>query len=345
MNSLGLRFAINHLSGKLSILFAAFSRGTRSISSYRAVSLAIAAVLSLTSSQLFASPTHSPDTITLASWNIEHLAERNNQGCKPRTEQDYAALRGFAKGLQADVVALQEVESKAAVHRVFPEKEWNVVISSRPSSKSYICRGSERKSTQQKVAVAIRKGVKYRHQTRNDLADLSVGNPGLRYGVVVDLLDTKPATRVLAVHLKSGCFTNNYHSPNPNKSYQVKSCAMLEKQVPILTDWIRQQWKQANQAVVLLGDFNHQLANQGNTLWTNLLQLQRDGMTLTNAMANTRGCHPKYPKPIDHILMGPKAYEHYVNNSITVHYFGTPATMTSETMLSDHCPISIKLRK
>ena len=29
-------------------------------------------------------------TITLASWNMEHLAERNDSGCRPRSDADYA---------------------------------------------------------------------------------------------------------------------------------------------------------------------------------------------------------------------------------------------------------------
>ncbi|MBU2417982.1 MAG: endonuclease/exonuclease/phosphatase, partial [Alphaproteobacteria bacterium] len=33
--------------------------------------------------------------IKLASWNMEHLAERNNSGCRPRTDADYAAMRAY----------------------------------------------------------------------------------------------------------------------------------------------------------------------------------------------------------------------------------------------------------
>ena len=57
-------------------------------------------------------------TLTLASWNMEHLAERNDSGCRPRTDADYAAMRAYADALAADVIALQEVESKAAAERV-----------------------------------------------------------------------------------------------------------------------------------------------------------------------------------------------------------------------------------
>lgn len=306
-----------------------------------AVTLSMLAML--TPGQALAAPTSSAKTLTLTTWNIEHLAEKNNTGCKPRTDSDYAALRRFAKGLNADVVALQEVESKAAVHRVFPRAQWNVIISSRPNSKSYVCRGSKRKSTQQKVAIAVRKGVRYR--SAPSLSKLGLRNPGLRHGVTVDLLDTRPKTRVLALHLKSGCFTNDYHSPNQNKPYQIKSCKTLKRQVPILLNWAKTQLKQSNTAVVMMGDFNHQLANAGNVLWTELLAIAPNGRSFINAMANKRACHPRYPKPIDHILMGPQAYKDYVPNSVTVHYFGSPTTMTKQNMLSDHCPVSVKLRK
>jgi hypothetical protein len=58
--------------------------------------------------------------IRLATWNLEHLAERDGAGCRPRIEADYAMLRAHAERLEADVVAFQEVESAAAARRVFP---------------------------------------------------------------------------------------------------------------------------------------------------------------------------------------------------------------------------------
>ena len=64
-------------------------------------------------------------TLTLASWNMEHLAERNGTGCRPRTDADYAAMRTYAEALQADVIAFQEVESRAAAQRVFDPARWD----------------------------------------------------------------------------------------------------------------------------------------------------------------------------------------------------------------------------
>lgn len=85
------------------------------------------------------------------TWNMEHLAENVGEGCVSREERDYEQMRIFAQGLEADVVALQEVESVKAVARVFPQKEWNIIVSDRPASRAYDCRGNEQKSTQQRV--------------------------------------------------------------------------------------------------------------------------------------------------------------------------------------------------
>ena len=78
-------------------------------------------------------PTREADSLKIASWNMEHLAERDGEGCSPRTEADYARLRDHAAALNADVIAFQEVQNKAAAERVFDPALYDVVMSSRPT--------------------------------------------------------------------------------------------------------------------------------------------------------------------------------------------------------------------
>ena len=59
--------------------------------------------------------------LRIVAWNIEHLAEHEGEGCG-RNASDYDALREFAATMNADVVALQEVENIAAIARVFPPR-------------------------------------------------------------------------------------------------------------------------------------------------------------------------------------------------------------------------------
>jgi endonuclease/exonuclease/phosphatase family metal-dependent hydrolase len=115
--------------------------------------------------------------LKIVSWNLEHLAERNGQGCCPRTDVDYAELRRHADALAADVIALQEVESKVAAEQVFDPAGYDVVMSARPQSRrGGTCYGKPGQSIgHQAVGFAIRKGVSW---TRNDdLSALTLGSP------------------------------------------------------------------------------------------------------------------------------------------------------------------------
>src|SRR5829696_8340305 len=149
-------------------------------------------------------------TLRLATWNLEHLAAANGEGCRPRTEADYATLRAHADRLGADVIAFQEVENAAAAARVFPADRWTVVMSHRPDRvRDSFCRGEAGpRIRMQDVGFAIRKGLSFRRN--RDLSELGLGNPDLRWGVDITLRLPKPI-RLLAVHLKSGCNIN--HDP------------------------------------------------------------------------------------------------------------------------------------
>lgn len=274
--------------------------------------------------------------VHFVAWNMEHLAENVGEGCLPREEADYAQMREFAQTMKADVVALQEVESAKAVARVFPEEDWNIIISNRPASRSYDCRGNGQKSTQQRVGLAVRKGVKY--VAEESFEELALDREGLRYGVVAKIIRGKDTVEVMSVHLKSGCFVEDYSASDR------RACETFEKQVPVLDAWMEERLK-AGKPFVVLGDFNHRIANPENRFWQELTELDGQPVVLGNSMKDLKGCHPRYPEPIDHILMGAGAEKMQVQGSETVHYFpGKSGEMTQDDMLSDHCPIGVTLK-
>lgn len=274
--------------------------------------------------------------IRFTSWNIEHLAEENGAGCVPRHDSDYVKLQEFAVGLKADVVALQEVENIAAVARVFPEDNWDIILSKRPVSRTYSCRGSGFESTQQRVAIAIRKGLTY--EDLGSFEELGLKREGLRYGVQIRILGEIDTVDVMAVHLKSGCFVDDFSSSDRS------ACEVLEQQVPVLDHWIEAHVLN-EQKFVVLGDFNHRLANKENKMWQILSEIQGVPLEISNSMQNLTGCHPRYPAPIDHILMGPEVSRLKVAGSEVVHYFPKKSEeMVEDDMLSDHCPISVVLK-
>lgn len=274
--------------------------------------------------------------VHFVTWNMEHLAENVGEGCVSREERDYEQMRIFAQGLEADVVALQEVESVKAVARVFPQKEWNIIVSDRPASRTYDCRGNGQKSTQQRVGLAIRKDVKY--QEVGGFKELALDREGLRYGLVVKIIRGKDTLEVMSVHMKSGCFVEDYGASDRS------ACETFEKQVPILDDWMEERLK-AGKPFVVLGDFNHRIANAENKLWKDLTHMDGKPVVIVNSMKELKGCHPRYPDPIDHILMGAGAEQWQVQGSETVYYFpGKVDAMTEEEMLSDHCPVGVTLK-
>ena len=183
-------------------------------------------------------------------------------------------MRRYAEGLEADIVALQEVHSVAALEQVFDNTKWQFILSDRQDSPAYECRGSNHTSTQQKTAFAIRKGLKV--NAHQDLASLALQRVGLRHGLEVNVATPLGDISLLNVHLKSGCFVANYsQSDKP-------ACDLIGAQLPVLKAWLQQQ---QNQPAIVLGDFNHRLAANDNRFWSEL----SEGIQSYNVTATMKG--------------------------------------------------------
>lgn len=66
--------------------------------------------------------------LQVVTWNVEHLAYPIDTGCKPRTPEEITQLQAYANSLNADIVALQEVDSLEAVSLLFPSEQWQIVM-------------------------------------------------------------------------------------------------------------------------------------------------------------------------------------------------------------------------
>lgn len=268
------------------------------------------------------------DGFKVVTWNTEHFAYPSNAGCKPRTSEDIAAIKAYIAGLDASVIALQEVASREALRLVFPERDWALVLSARADSPAYECRESGFTSTQQKVAFAIKKGISILQVQQN--AQLGLQKTGLRFGLAVTVDTPLGPTDILNVHLKSGCFVDDYATSDK------AACQTLAQQVPLLEEWLA-----AHQTLgglyMVLGDFNHRLASENNYLAS---RLTSDEYGIDIATQTLRGCHPRYPEPIDHILLG-GMQSTLIAASAHVHRY---KNMDEEAMLSDHCAVSLFLK-
>lgn len=273
-----------------------------------------------------ASPVTIKAPLRIATWNVEHLAHPITEGCKPRSMSEIQALRDYTNRLKADVVALQEVASVKAVEMLFPADKWKIVFSTRPDSEPYVCRESGFRSSQQKLAFALKKTVPL--LSVEPQAQFSLDVPGLRQGLAISIGTPEGPLNLLNLHLKSGCYVDDY---NRDES---EACQDLARQAPVLRDWIKRQ-DAKRQPFMILGDLNHRISAPYNRLARVIADTPH---TLTVHSQNMLGCHAWYPAPIDHIVSAglpvqavSDAQSHYFNN------------MQVEKMLSDHCAVSVDL--
>jgi endonuclease/exonuclease/phosphatase family metal-dependent hydrolase len=291
-------------------------------------------VFALLSGCVGVTPPSPPDagSLMVASWNLEHLAERDGQGCRPRTEVDYARLRRHADALGADVIAFQEVENRAAAERVFDPARYDVVLSSRPpSERGGACRGAPGQTIQnQAVGFAVRKGLRW---SRNpDVSALALGNPDLRWGVDITIGERRPL-RLLAVHLKSGC--------NSGRAASDADCPILFDQLPVLERWTEARAAQG-QAFVVLGDWNRRLAARHDAFLADLNDGDPEGSTLTLTSGDRpAACKARYREFIDFIATGGAATARVLPGSFEEYRYGGAEEADHP---SDHCPIAVRIR-
>jgi endonuclease/exonuclease/phosphatase family metal-dependent hydrolase len=265
--------------------------------------------------------------IKVATWNIEHLAYPSDTGCKPRDSAEIVALREYAKSLDASIIALQEVASVDALRLIFPDDEWQFIFSGRADSQTYECRENGFTSSQQKVAFVLRNSIEVLNTSQFE--QLALDLPGLRFGVAIKVKTSLGNIELLNVHLKSGCFVDNYSSSDSS------ACQIFSRQVPVLELWLRQH-VDAGHPYIVLGDFNHRLSESSNHLGFNLQTLDPSLQLVTQSLA---GCHPRYLVPIDHIWVGGLPTDD-IEKSATMHFYGD---MHEDAMLSDHCAVSVVL--
>ena len=274
-------------------------------------------------------PDVSTQPLKIASWNIEHLAAEDGMGCRPRTEADYVTLRGYVERLDADVIAFAEVENAKAAARVFTPDKYTVVMSARPGGVRHgFCKrdaSSGPTIRKQDLGFAIRNGL--RVQQHEEVKDIALGNPDLRWGVDISVDRGGEPLRLLAVHLKSGCSAGDSSG----------ACPVFFDQVPVLHRWIMQR-EQDGSAFIVLGDFNRRLALADDRVWKDLNADLPGQATLVNAGAgNGATCKQRYPDYIDHIVLGGSSVSRMQPGSFAEFDYGVP----EEQDPSDHCPISV----
>lgn len=294
-------------------------------------------------------------TLRLATWNLEWLVAPESflalkrscvpQGASPggrrrsipcdvaaqleRSTADFEALARYARELDADVVAIQEVDGPAAARRVF--RRHRFCFTGAPGV--------------QNLGFAVREGLPFR--CGPDLTELSLQGRVRRGAELVLFPDTAREIRLLAVHLKSGCGRRTLDSPR-------EQCAVLARQVPALESWVDAQ-AVAGRPFAVLGDFNRELlwdtgparnaAGAPRSLWSEIDDGDPPEADLVNAAEGERfvNCHPgqNFGGYIDHILLSRSLAAMRVPGSF--HRVTFEPRDALRRKLTDHCPVALDL--
>jgi endonuclease/exonuclease/phosphatase family metal-dependent hydrolase len=290
---------------------------------------------SLLFSLMYVSPSYSQE-LKVASWNIAWLGSHEYN---KRKSTDYEQLAVYAKQLDADVIALQEVESGEWAKKVFGN-EYDFYF----STKDWV----------QRVGVAVKKSAGLTVVAK-EYTDLDVGR--VRNGMDLTLSRNGKELKLLAVHLKSGCFTDPLDDKTvammPSSSDKDEkrkfACSTLSKQIEPLENWVDKQAKN-NKAFIVLGDFNRRFSQdisnkyaEDQGLWQALDDEGNESLWTPTATKNSDCWGGYYKDYIDHVVFNPSAKSMYVNDSFEQLVFKEKYTKELSRSLTDHCPISVKL--
>jgi len=265
------------------------------------------------------------EEVKLASWNIAWLTFRSAElpgDVMPRQGNDFALLAAYARRLNADILALQEVDGPEAAARVLDAGTYAFYF---PNERDL-----------QRTGFAVRRGLRVRQNP--DLAGLDL-RPQARFSLRrgTDITVELPAgpLRLLSVHLIAGCRDAPLGSGG-------EQCASLGRQTEILAGWVAAR-RREGVAFGILGDFNRAIASPVDPLLAALtaeapLTRVTEGRS-DPCWAGARGAR----RFIDHILLGGPAQGWLVPDSLRVLVYEERDPRARER-LSDHCPLSVRLR-
>jgi len=260
--------------------------------------------------------------LKFATWNLEWLTERKSgdpalpPDVHTRRPEDFDRLRQYALQLNADVVALQEVDGRSAAQRVFPPDRYSLHLT------------HDRRV--QRVGIAVRRGLSY--DVNPDVTGIE-GDPDLqlRSGADITLHLPGAALRILAVHLKTGCARKRLTRATSG------SCAELQAQIPPIAAWMAARQREGT-PFLLMGDFNRLLDNR-DQVWRELNRVLPLGRATEGRSSPCWGREAF----IDHILAGGAARSWIEPESLRVLVYRESGPEWKQR-LSDHCPVSVRLR-
>ena len=259
--------------------------------------------------------------LKIATWNMEWLTLRPAgdpelpEGVVPKRAEDRALLRRYARALDADVVAVEEVDGPEAAAEIFTPDRYELFFT--------------RDKVVQRVGFAVRRGLAV--QQNPDLVGLDVlrgARFSLRSGADITIDVDGSRLRLLGVHLKSGC-------QQAALAGSGRTCETLRRQVAPLQGWIAQR-REEGVPFVVLGDFNRRM--DGADELQAALEQAAPLLRVTEGRATPCWGGSAF---IDHIFLGGAARGWMAPQSMRVMIYREGPE--AKERLSDHCPVSVRL--
>jgi endonuclease/exonuclease/phosphatase family metal-dependent hydrolase len=270
----------------------------------------------------FLLPSHlQAEELKVATWNLNWLTLRPAgtrglpEDVTPRAASDLDRLAQYAAVLNADVIAVEEVDGWDAAARLFPRDRYSIHMT--------------RDHVMQRVGLIVRRGLHY--EQNPDVAAIAT-NPALhlRSGADVTLHLANGPLRLLAVHLKRGC------QDQPLARSTRRTCIELREQIEPLQAWIAARQLEGVPFLVL-GDFNRWMDGRDQ-----FLAALRKAAPLARATEGRSSPCWGNEMFIDHILAGGAARSWIVPDSLRVMTYKEQGA-DWKARLSDHCPVSVRL--
>ena len=258
--------------------------------------------------------------LKVATWNLNWLTARETglpADVKIRVADDFERLRAYALELDADVIAIQEVDNAETARRVFPKETWSIHMS--------------RDRVRQRVGIVVRRGLPY--DVNPDLTAIAMDPLArLRSGVDITLKLKTGSLRVLAVHLKQGCQNLSFGRAPSN------TCLTLMTQFDIVAQWAAAR-REDGVPFLILGDFNRGMDKKRDPFVAKI----RAAAPFTRATAGfSSPCWGAHETFIDHILAGGEAMTWLRPGTLKVLTYRETDPAWKER-ISDHCPVSVRL--
>ncbi|TDH61313.1 hypothetical protein E2C06_17575 [Dankookia rubra] len=284
-------------------------------------------LLFLLASLALAVPAHAAE-LKLATWNLAWLTLRAfgdpdlPRGLPVRSPGDLDLLARYARRLDADVVALQEVDGPEAAAKVFDPGTYAFFF---PAEQDI-----------QRAGFAVRRSLAATQNPDLEALDLHPrARFSLRRGTDITLQAGGQRLRLLSVHLDAGCRDAALATPG-------RDCEQLSRQAGILAGWVAERQREGI-AFAILGDFNRALSG-GEDEFLRILAPAGPLRRATEGFSDPCWAGARRPRRfIDHILLGGAAPDWLVPDSLRVMVYAERDPAWRER-LSDHCPLSLRLR-